>query len=241
MKHITHTPSLAAFAFAVTLALTLATASSAQTAGTGPYVEASVGWTHANGDFARQVRDSLAASSTYQYASATYDRSDAGGRVAAGWGFTPNLAVELGYTDFGRFDALSTAAYKSTTAFVAYRKGRYHVSAATLDAIAQLPVNPFLTLSARLGVALAEQAYAQRNYTSADLSGQSADFPTTRQARLHWGVGARHAITSNLAVVANYTRIESVGHDFSSAPIDKGTRAGKFGYGLLGVGLRYTF
>lgn len=236
VKHLKLKPWLAV------LALALTTTVNAQTAAAGPYVEASVGWAHSDGDFARQVRDSLAASSTYQFVSARSDRSGgAGGRLALGWTFNPHLAVELGYTDFGRYDALSVAAYRTTTAFVAYRKGRYHVSAATLDAVAQFPVNQHFTLSARVGVAMAEQTYSQTNATSVDLSGQSADLPTNRQTRLHWGVGARHAITSNLAVVANYTRIENVGHDFSSVPIAKGTRAGKFSDGLLGVGLRYTF
>ncbi|MBL8311624.1 MAG: outer membrane beta-barrel protein [Burkholderiales bacterium] len=220
-----------------------AVAANAQTALTGLYLEGSVGWTHANGDYARQVRDSLANSSTYQFASASYDNScGTGGRIAAGWTVLPRLAVEVGYTDFGRdHGTLAGAAYKASTALTAYRKGRFHASANTLDAVAMLPVNKHLALNARLGVALTEQKYTQTNYTTADTVGQSADYPANRQTRLHWGVGASHNVTNHLSVVVNYTRIENVGHDFSSASIDKGTRAGKFGYGLLAAGLRYAF
>lgn len=224
-------------------------AASAQTIAGKLYVEAGAGITHANGDFARQVRDSVANSPTLRFDSATYDRTgSAGGRVAIGWQFTPMLAAELAYASFGRHETTASATRSTLPGFITVADGRFRVSAVTLDAVGQLPLTGPLSASARIGVAMTEQQYAQgrRNTGPGPSAGASepeqfVGFPANRQTRLHWGVGAQYALNPNAALVANYERIERVGRDFSSAGPDGGVRAGTFGYGLLSVGLRYTF
>lgn len=248
-EHVTYTartlgltlPPLALLASLATLA-SFASTASAQTVPGNFYVEAGVGISHANGDYTRQVRDSLANSSTFRFESASYDRlGSVSGRIAVGWRVAPTLAAELGYANFGQFDTRSSAVRIQTLDSTDVIAGRFRVSAVTLDAVGQLPLAGRLSASARIGVAMTEQQYTQ-NRTYANQGGtQATRFPSNRQQRLHWGMGAQYAINPATAVVVNYERIENVGHDFSSAAIDKGVRAGSFGYGLLSVGLRYTF
>ncbi len=217
-------------------------AANAQTSPGNFYAEAAVGISHTNGDYAGQVHNSFAPSSTYRFDSASYDRlGSAGGRVAIGWRLAPTLAAELGYVHFGRHDSQASAVHIQTLTGTEVIAGRFRVSAVTLDAVGQLPLSGQFSASARIGVAMTEQQYSQtRTYANPTGTVQSR-FPSNRQSRLHWGIGAQYTINPNLAAVANYERIENVGHDFSSVPIDKGVRAGTFGYGLLSVGLRYTF
>lgn len=237
MKHITRSVLAATLCTAA-----VATAARADVSTTGPYIEAGVGLAHSNGDFARQVRDSLARSANYQYRSADYDRSGGGaGRVAIGWMLHSNLGIEAAFSEFGRFATLSTANVTSAPGTIAYREGHFRVSAATIDTIAQVAINPRLALHARLGVAAVEQKYGQRNFSSGSTDIASFTLPSNRQTRLHWGAGGRYVMTDRISATLNYTRIENVGHDFSSVPIQGGTRAGRFSYGLLGAALRYTF
>lgn len=217
-------------------------AANAQTTPGSFYVEAGAGMTHANGNFASQVQNSLAPSTTYRFESASYDRvGSAGGRIAVGWRVAPTLAAELGYVSFGRHDTLATAVQIQTLTGTEVIAGRFRVSAVTLDAVGQLPLTAQLSASARVGVAMVEQRYSQTRTRTNPAATVSTTFPSNRQTRVHWGMGAQYAINANLAAVANYERIENVGHDFSNAPIDKGVRAGSFGYGLLSVGVRYSF
>ena len=228
--------------FALLPALLLTGIASAQTALGNWYVETGLGITHANGDYSRQVGASLAPSSNYRFDTATYDHTGTvGGRVAVGWRALSVLAVELGYADFGRHDTRATAIPIQTINSPSVIDGRFRVSAVMLDAVGQLPLSSTVSLSARAGIARTEQRYSQTRSYSNPAGSVATDYPTTRQTRLHWGVGAQYAINPNLSAVANYERIEYVGNDFSSTPIDSGTRAGRFGYGLLSVGVRYSF
>jgi opacity protein-like surface antigen len=239
-KHVTF--KMRTTSLALSPLLLLASVASAQTTPGNWYVETGLGITHANGNYSSQVGASLAPSSNYRFDSASYDHTGTlGGRVAIGWRAASVLAVELAYADFGRHDTRALAIPIQTLTGASTIDGRFRVSAVTLDAVGQLPLPGALSLTARVGVAMTEQRYSQTRTYSNPPGSVAADYPTTRQTRLHWGMGAQYAINPNLAVVANYERIEYVGNDFSSAPIDSGTRAGKFGYGLLSVGVRYSF
>jgi len=224
-----------------TLAL-LAGAAHAQTTAGPFYVEASIGMSHFNGDYAKQVRDSVANSTVFKFASASYDScGNLGGRVAIGWRALPNLAFELGSTEFGRIDSRASVSRLQAPEQLDVIRGKFRLDAITLDAVGMLPVTEKFTAIARVGVARTEQKYSQTRTVTNEAVPVFTSYPANQQTRLHWGVGAQYALNANVALVANYERIENVGHDFSSRSIDNGSRAGTFGYGLLSVGMRYTF
>lgn len=233
-----------AFKFCMASASLVLAASTAhaQSARSNFYVEGGVGLGHANGDYAQQVRDSVASSTLHKFASASYDHTgSAGGRVALGWRALPALSAEVGYTEFGRFDTRASVTRILSPATIDIIDGRFRVSAVTLDAVGHWSLSNQITATARLGVGFTEQKYRQTRYVANQSDSESHHFPSNRQTRLHWGIGGQYALNANTAVVANYERVENVGNNFSNASIDKGVRAGTFSYGLLSVGLRYTF
>ena len=224
-----------------TLALFAGTAH-AQTTTSPFYVEASIGITHSNSDYANQVRESVANSTVFKFESATYDETGTtGGRVAMGWRALPNLAFEVGYTNFGRTDSRASVSRVQAPGQLDVIAGRFRANAVTFDAVGMLPITQSFAATARVGVALTEQKYSQTRAIANEPAPAYTSYPTNRQTRLHWGFGAQYSFNPNVALVANYERIESVGHDFSNRSIDNGSRAGTFGYGLLSVGMRYTF
>jgi OOP family OmpA-OmpF porin len=99
-----------------------------------------------------------------------------GGRIYAGYQFTPQLAAELGYTDFGSRRS-SYEVFGSTANY--FVRGDFKASGVSLDLVGRLPVAKDLSLNARVGVMETSLKYS-------DSDGFSA--PNTRQARLHLGV-----------------------------------------------------
>lgn len=207
------------------------------------YLEATVGATFANGDYSNQIKQGVSQALTI--ATAALDTTGtAGASLAFGWKATPHFAIEAGYVDFGRHRTSATGGVAPTASSPASREkldGRYRVSAVTLDAVGYWPINTAITVSGRVGVAATEQKYSVERTSTWDAGSRtwSSTFPSNRQTRLHWGIGASYALNNRTSLVANFTRIESVGDPYGAGM--RPTSNGKFDYGLLGIGLRYSF
>lgn len=151
-----------------------------------------------------------------------------GGRIYAGYPFTPQLAAELGYTDFGSRRS-SYEVFGSTANY--FVRGDFKASGVSLDLVGRLPVAKDLSLNARVGVMETSLKYS-------DSDGFSA--PNTRQARLHLGVGAAWQFAPNMAATLDYQRVNGVGKTFAWTATD--TKAnGRLNYNLISAGLRFDF
>ena len=151
-----------------------------------------------------------------------------GGHLYAGYQFTPQLAVELGYTDFGsrrsKYEVFASTYNANVT-------GEFKTSGVSLDLVGQLPVSPTISVNGRLGVMQTSLRYR-------DSDGFNA--PSTRQSRLHVGVGAAWQFAPNMAATLDYQRVNDVGRDFAWTTTD--TKAnGSLNYNLVTAGLRFNF
>ncbi len=140
----------------------------------------------------------------------------------------PQLAAELGYTDFGSRRS-SYEVFGSTANY--FVRGDFKASGVSLDLVGRLPVAKDLSLNARVGVMETSLKYS-------DSDGFSA--PNTRQARLHLGVGAAWQFAPNMAATLDYQRVNGVGKTFAWTATD--TKAnGRLNYNLISAGLRFDF
>ncbi len=134
-------------------------AAQAQVAGTGLYVGGSVGQSKwKGGDFPG------------------LDSSKVGGKLYAGYEFTPNLALELGYTEFGRFK---------------YTGSSIKANGLWVDAVGKLPFTEKFSGLARVGV-----------FNGQLKAGGADDRGTSWKA----GVGAQYDLTPNVAIRGEYER-----------------------------------
>jgi OOP family OmpA-OmpF porin len=136
-----------------------AVSAQAQVAGTGLYVGGNVGQSKwKGGDFPG------------------LDSSNIGGKLYGGYEFTPNLALELGYTEFGDFDYTGSS-IKANGVFV--------------DAVGKIPFTQKFSGLARVG------AFSGKLKT-----GAGSDRGTSWKA----GLGVQYDLTPNAAVRGEYER-----------------------------------
>lgn len=148
------------------------------------------------------------------------DTTSSGGKVYAGYAFTPNVAAEIGYLDFGK---------AKTSGYVNYYGSWYllHVdlkSTAVTAAVAlRAALSPSLSGVARFGV-------SQTKVTSQVYSG-GAHAPDESQTKTkpYVGLGLEYGFTKNVkgTLSADFTQGEVEG--------DSGSLR------MVGVGLQYNF
>ena len=166
------------------------------TASAQVYVGGGIGQTHLNVDCASSV---------------TCDATDTGGKLYVGYKFTPNLALEGTYLNFGEATARRPGGRASlkTTAIGFGLAGR-------------APLSERFTLVGRLGLA---QIRADGTLDTGSMVGSDAQ----NTAQVYFGVAAEFALTKSLKAFASA--------DFSQTEYDGDTGAVR----LLGVGLQYDF
>ena len=156
--------TLAAASIAVCAALA-SLPSYAQLANSGLYIGGNVGPTKYRGD---------------DIGGFTTDRSDKGGKLYAGYEFTPNVALELGYADLGSY----TSAIGSADGQGAF-----------LDVVGKVPFTPQLSGIARLG--------AFNGKVDGTLAGfEDSATKTTPKV----GLGLQYDFTKNVALRGEWER-----------------------------------
>ncbi len=136
-------------------------AGAAQAQSQGLYIGASVGGSHYKGS---------------PVGNANTDRSDTGAKLYGGYQLTPNIGVEAGYADLGKFDSSA---------------GQLKANGAYLDAVGKVPLAGPWSAIGRVGVF---------NGKTEGLGGNGHDV----NAKV--GAGIEYAIDTNLAVRGEWER-----------------------------------
>lgn len=154
--------------------------------------------------------------------------SNTGYKLYGGYQFNRNVALEGGYTDFGKFDpGRDTATPALDSVSSNFRSSGLH-----LDVVGIIPLHNGLSLFGRLGT-----VYTMGN-TSISASGGAAPLLTLTDLnarRSEWnsryGLGASYDLPNNLGLRFGYERINNLG-DFR-------TGEGNVGMWSLGLTKRY--
>jgi OmpA-OmpF porin, OOP family len=188
----------------------------AQSGGKGFYIGASGGITRADIDVDAVNQALIGAGATS--ASTTADQSGTGFKAYAGYSFTPNIAIEAGYFDLGKFTTESTVSPPGTASTELKFNGF------NVDVVGSLPLGANFSVFGRLGVI----------QTTQDISISSTGSIVTLQPSLSYdktswkaGIGADYVITGGLGV-----RAEVEVYDVPDGP-DNTASVGMFSIGLL--------
>jgi OOP family OmpA-OmpF porin len=120
----------------------------------------------------------------------TGDSSGTAGKVFGGYQFNKNLAVELGYADFGKFGGSGT--------------GSARAHSTSVDAVGTFPLgNTAFSALGRVGVA------NTRTRTTSALGAESSD----RGTDLHAGLGLQYDLSKNAAIRGEWERYRVKGFD----------------------------
>ena len=154
--------------------------------------------------------------------------TDTAWKIFGGYQFTPNLAVELGYNDFGRISGDATLALGGSS-FTGNAK--IEATAFELTGVGALPLGHQFSLYGKLGVYYAEtKASANVQQTTPPFASGSSS-QSDNNSNLTFGLGARYDFTRNIAVRAEWQRFSKVGSD----------QTGKGDIDVLAIGGLYRF
>jgi OOP family OmpA-OmpF porin len=141
-----------------------------------------------------------------------------------GYQFTPNWAVEGGYTDLGSHDINGTVSSPASDGLSGKVKARMW----NVAAVGTLPLEGGFGVYAKLGVA--------RTDTKVDIASTTGATTPLDTKDDRWspliGVGALYRINENLDATVEYNRIDRLGSDNST---------GRFDANTVMAGLRYRF
>lgn len=231
------------------LAIGLASASLALAqSSTSPfYVGGALGAGMTDGNYPSQVQSAGAPLPGYTFNSAGRSgNNEFAGRIFGGYRFTPHVALEVGYTNFGTHDVTyrlnkSTELVPANSPYVV--NGRNKLDGITLDVVGTIPVNQKFSVNGRAGLMATNLRYSENIANPVVVGGvygiERTTFgaPKERQTRFHWGVGTSYQLNPKLALTLDYQRVQGVGNTF--AWTDSGN--GKLNYGLLAAGARLSF
>ena len=154
--------------------------------------------------------------------------TDTAWKIFGGYQFTPYLAVELGYNDFGRISGDATVAFGANT-FTGNAK--IEATAFELTGVGTLPLGYQFSLYGKLGVYYAEtKSSATLTQTTAPFTSASSS-QSDNNSNVTFGLGAHYDFTRNIAVRAEWQRFSKVGSD----------QTGKGDIDVLAIGALYRF
>ncbi|MEO7254917.1 MAG: outer membrane beta-barrel protein [Casimicrobium sp.] len=201
------------------------------------YIGGAYGVTNAQGDFNGQVfsaGQSLTGGNAI--ANIRSDRSDNGGKFFAGYQFHRNLAAELSYVDFGKFNG--GYQFSGPNNFTRQYGANWRADGIALDLVASAEVLPKLSVSGRVGLMRSSLKYSHAT-VPAGLDPFNA--PTDHQTRPHFGVGLGYDITPAIGAQLGWERTTGIGRNFSFSNADPDRSNGKLNYDLVSLGLTYRF
>lgn len=186
---------------------------------TGFYLGGSFGVSRADVDESAANQDLLALGATS--ASTTVDQSGTGFKGYGGYSFTPNLAVEFGYFDLGKFTVDSIVSPPGTAHAELKFKGF------NLDVVGSVPVGAGFSLFGRVGV-----IHAKQDVTVSSTGSIVTLTPGDSISKTSWkaGIGLEYMFSGGLGI-----RAEGEIYNVPDGDEDKAN------VGLLSVGLLYRF
>lgn len=211
------------------------------------YVGGALGVSMTDGNYASQVQAAGSPQPGYTFHSARRDGdNEFAGRVYGGYRFHPNLAVEVGYSNFGSQGVTyrlnkSTDLVPANSPYVVH--GRQKLDGLTLDLVGTMPVNAAFSVNGRVGLMASNLRYSESianpvvndgNYVVERLSYRA---PSERQTRFHWGLGTSYQVNPKLALTLDYQRVQGVGNTFDWSESGNG----KLNFSLLSAGARWSF
>ena len=183
------------------------------------YIGANVGASRAKIDDPRISRALLGSG----FASTTIvdDDRNTGFKLFGGYQFTPNIALEGGYFDLGRFG------FNAATVPTGTFNGTIKLRGVNLDLVGRLPITERFSAFARVGVNYAE---ARDRFTGTGAVIVTNPNPSTRAANYKFGGGLQYNFTPALGM-----RLEAERYRINDAVGNKGD------INLYSVGLVYRF
>lgn len=232
--------SCRAFKLATLSAILFATSAAvAQTSASPFYLAGSLGASQSSGSYSDQVRSNGPINTDYTFARANRGGgNDVAGRLAAGYTFMPNAALELGYTNFGSHEV--SYQFEKTAGLIPTKPfytgvGNFKLDGITLDVVGSAPINSLFSFNARVGVLFSNLRYGE---TTVVTTGTPESFSQTeRQTLLHFGIGGSYQVSKPLAVTLDFMRVQNAGNRFGWTE----GRNGRLSYGIATVGARYAF
>lgn len=161
----------------------------------GWYVGGNVGGTRA--DFKNDAINSSLVGQGFTVNSTSTDNSSTGYKLFGGYQFTPNLAVEGGYFDLGRFS------YGSATTPAGTFNGSTRVNGLNLDLVGSVPLSDRFSVFGRVGAAYAQ---SRGNFASTGFVPVNTTNPSRNETTLKVGLGVQYAITQALSLRAELER-----------------------------------
>lgn len=148
----------------------------------------------------------------------TSDQSGTGFKAYGGYSFTPNVALEFGYFDLGKFTTSTTTSNLGTVDAEMKFKGF------NVDVVGRIPLGDSFALLGRVGVINTKQDVRASGSTGAVL--------TDEASKTSWkaGIGVEYMITGGLGL-----RAEGEIYNVPDGPDDQSN------VGLLSLGLLYRF
>jgi OmpA-OmpF porin, OOP family len=124
------------------------------------------------------------------------DRNGTSGGIALGWQITPQISLELGFTDFGKVDLAGRGSFPcqpapSCVPVTANLTGDFKSKTTHVSSIGSLPMSDQFSIFGRIGVAHTEQS---AKVTIADIT-QTGN--STKTVGI-FGLGTAYAFTKNV-------------------------------------------
>lgn len=206
--------------------LALVCASPLATAAPGDwYVGGGAGWSSYNGN----VVDLNPTLANETYTVTRFDDTGTGWKLFTGYQFHQHFAVELAYTDLGKF-SFDASVSGGPAGAGATEYSEVKPTCWSLSLVGLLPVSQNFTLLGKAGVCRWDDRFRGWE-VAAGGGGGAIPYPETPESTgtdLTYGLGLRYDFTRNLGLRLEWERFENVTHDRASAD-------------LWSVNLQYTF
>ena len=201
------------------------------------YIGGAFGASTAQGDFAGQVfRAGQTLTSGNVIANIRSDRSDTGGKAFVGYQFHRNLAAELSYMDFGRFNG--SYDFSGPNSFSKQYLASWRADGVALDLVGSIEVMPKLSVMGRAGLMRSSLKYSQ---TTLPINNDPSSAPTENQTRPRFGLALGYDFTSAIGAQLGWERTVGIGRNFSFVGSQPERSNGKLDYDLLSLGITYRF
>ena len=147
------------------------------------------------------------------------DNGDSGYRLAAGYDFSRNFALEAGYVDFGKAQAEQCVFINVPCNGV--RNASVKAHALALDGIGRLPLDDAWSLFGRLGLATGNVDLRSPGYSKG-----------ANSTGLDWGFGAAYRFGGDWSLRLQWVQFQNLGDSATT---------GKGNYNLTSIGIGYSF
>lgn len=171
------------------------------------YAGAGIGATDARLEEGAQSASQLAARG-FSGAVSSRDKRDTGGRLFGGYRVMPGLAIELGYTDLGKFGLSSRA--NSGQLGAGELTNEIKITGADLSVVGRWPINDKLSLLGRAGAFAAEsESNAASAGTIVLLRDNGARYKD-RETVATFGFGAEYRLAPKMSLRGEWSRYEKI-------------------------------